>query len=107
VTSELFEHVFAAGAAGRLRIVNRSMAPAAFDVVVGDVLEGHRRPAVQLAPAAGTLDPGGSCVVRVEASLAGFAAGERVTLPLECRWPTGADRLWLVVTALPGPGDAR
>jgi len=102
------EIVGAAGysAAGRLRVTNRSEARAAFELVVGDVIDGEHRPRVALSPPAGTLDPGETRLVRVEAGLWDFAAGERVTLPVECRWPTGADRLWLVILALP-PTDVR
>jgi len=43
--------------------------------------------------------------VRVETRV-GAGGGEPRTLPVECRWRGGADRLWLVVSALPGV-DAR
>jgi hypothetical protein len=86
-------------AAGRIRVANRSQARASFDLVIGNAVEGERSPEVRFEPADGALGPGEACLVRVEAALAGWSSGERVTIPVECRWPTGADRLWLVVTA--------
>jgi hypothetical protein len=86
-------------AAGRFRVTNRSAAPARFDLVVGEPLEGEARPDVRFEPRHGCLEPGESSLVRVEASLAGLSAGQRITLPLECRWRTGFDRLWLILGA--------
>jgi hypothetical protein len=87
-------------AAGRIRIANRSVAHASFDLAAGEAVEGERSPKLRFEPVGGALGPGESCLVRIEAGLAGWSAGERVTIPVECRWPMGADRLWLVVTAL-------
>jgi hypothetical protein len=89
-------------AAGRFRVTNRARTRASFELVIGEPLEGERRPSVRLEPRAGALAPGESCLVRIEASLSELSAGDRTTLPLECRWPNGADRLWLVVDALAG-----
>src|SRR5262245_57536844 len=94
-------------AAGRFRITNRSAARARFELVVGDALDGGRRPAIAFRPAAGEIAAGESALVRVEARLTGWRAGETSTVPVECRWPSGRDRLWLVLTASPDPGPAR
>jgi hypothetical protein len=128
VTAELIDRLFTAGetlparrnqqeiriegraggpAAGRLRVTNRSAAPARFELVVGDLIEGERRPELRFAPASGALAPGASQLVRVEAVLAGWRAGDRATLPVECRWRDGSDRAWLIVSAEPGPGQRR
>jgi hypothetical protein len=92
-----------ASAAGRLRVTNRSAAHARFDLVVGSAVEGERAPDVRFEPQHGQLAPGASALVRVEASLLGWRAGERATLPVECRWREGADRAWLVVVARERP----
>jgi hypothetical protein len=86
-------------AAGRLRVSNRSTRRARFDLVTGDLVDGERRPEVRFEPSGGELDPGASALVRVVADLRRFAAGERGTVPVECRWREGRDRAWLVVVA--------
>ncbi len=96
-----------ATAAGRFRITNRSKTSARFELVVGDALDGGRRPVIAFEPAAGTLAAGESALVRVEAPLTGWRAGESSTVPVECRWPSGRDRLWLVLTAIPDLDAAR
>jgi hypothetical protein len=87
-------------AAGRFRITNRWDRRAAFALVAGDPAEGSR-PAVAFQAGALALDPGETRVVRVEARLDGLVPGSAVTVPVECRWDAGCDRLWLVVIAGP------
>ena len=94
-------------AAGRFRVTNRSATGARFELVVGDALDGGRRPTIAFEPAAGVLAAGESALVRVEARLTGWRAGESSTIPVECRWPSGRDRLWLVFAASPDPGSDR
>ena len=94
-------------AAGRFRVTNRSATGERFELVAGGALDGVRRPALAFEPAGGLLAAGESALVRVEARLTGWRAGESSTVPVECRWPSGRDRLWLVLTASPDPGPAR
>ncbi len=122
VTAELIERLFEAGrviparrvqqelnivggagsrAAGRLRLANRSATRARFEFVVGDPLEGGSPPRVVFEPHGGELDPGETRLVRVEADLGGWREGDAMTIPVECRWDKGRDRLWLDVSALP------
>jgi len=86
-------------AAGRLRVANRTGEGAPFELVSGEPVDGALRPALTFEPAKGLLDPGETRLVRVEASLAGFAPGDSVTVPVELRFRTGFDRIWLVVRA--------
>jgi hypothetical protein len=86
-------------AAGRFRVTNRSSARARFSFVVGDPVDGRARPEVSFDPPEGELEPGQTRLVRVAASLSGWRSGEAVTVPVECRWPEGRDRLWLIVSA--------
>lgn len=122
VTAELIERLFEAGrviparrvqqevnlvggagsrAAGRLRLANRSATRAGFEFVVGDPLEGGSPPGMVFEPPGGELDPGETRLVRIEADLGGWREGDSMTIPVECRWDKGRDRLWLEVSALP------
>lgn len=96
-----------ATAAGRIRIRNRSAQPAHFELCVGEAVEGNAQPNIECEPARGTLGPGATQLVRIAADLRDFSAGERVTLPVECRWRLGRDCLWLVVTAEATEPEAR
>jgi hypothetical protein len=86
-------------AAGRIRVANRTSDPASFELVSGDAVDGARHPSLTFEPRAGELAPGQTHLVRVEASLAGFAPGETVTVPVELRFRLGFDRIWVVVRA--------
>ena len=94
-------------AAGRFRIRNLATVPNGFELVVGDAISGPTPREVRLEPGRLLLAPGETAWVRVEVSLAGFAQGERVTLPLHCRWDGGWERLWLVAATEPELGGAR
>lgn len=95
-------------AAGRCRVTNRSPAPCRFELVTGRPLEDIRVGATAVFhPRTGELAPGASSVIRVEVRLVGWAPGTRRTIPVECRWGAGADRLWLVVEALAPPEEKR
>jgi hypothetical protein len=83
--------------AGRLRIRNRSERVADFELCAGDPIEGTRSVPVAFEPARGTLEKGGTLLVRVAADLARCRPGDRLTVPIECRWRTGRDRIWLVI----------
>jgi hypothetical protein len=128
VTAELIERLFAAGAAiparrpqqeieiwgqaggtaaGRARVINRTSASASFELVVGEPTEGKSSVDIRFEPASGTLAPNEALFVRVEASLMDWQAGARITVPVECRWRDGTDRLWLVIAAHTEPGPAR
>lgn len=128
VTAELIERLFESGkgiparhaqqeleiigapgatAAGRLRVTNRSAARARFDFVVGEPLDGGRAAPIAFDPQQDELDPGQTQLVRVEASLTAWRDRDRVTIPIECRWASGRDRLWLIVSASPAPGSPR
>jgi hypothetical protein len=96
-----------ASAAGRFRIRNRAIVPSAFELAVGEAISGPTPRAVRLEPGRQLLAPGETAWVRVEVSLAGFAPGERATLPVHCRWDGGWERLWLVAEAEPELGGAR
>lgn len=91
-------------AAGRFRVSNRTAQAATFELIVGDPVEGKRSVTVQFEPQRATLVAGHTRLVRIEVSLMGWDAGEQVTVPVECRWPTGRDRLWVVVGALAHAG---
>jgi hypothetical protein len=93
-------------AAGRFRVTNRSAATATFAFVVGEPAGGSERAPLTFDPPAGELAPGATALVRVEADLRGWRPAETVTLPVECRWPGGRDRLWLVVSSSPPPNGA-
>jgi hypothetical protein len=84
-------------AAGRFSVVNRTPRRAAFELVVGESLALEPRAALALSPAAGSLEPAGKCLVCVEADLHHWPAGATATLPVECRWPEGRDRIWVVL----------
>jgi hypothetical protein len=124
VTAELIERLFQGGkalpvrrvqqelevvgvpggtAAGRVRVANRGSERARFDLVVGEPLRGQARPRVTFDPGHAELAAGETVLVRVEAHLGGWRAGDSVTLPVECRWAGGSDRLWLVIS-IPGAG---
>jgi hypothetical protein len=119
VTSEIVERLFAStkvlakqgpqrelelvgragtSAAGRFHVTNRSSESARFELVVGDALDHGPRPAISFTPAQGELGAGASILVRVEANLRSLRAGDRTTVPVECRWRRGRDRMWLVVS---------
>ena len=123
ITSELIERLFGARAAlpsprpqqeleiwgpagataaGRVRLTNRSHAKASFDLVVGEPDQGTRPSAIRFEPARGALEANETVLVRVEASLIGWEPGQRATLPVECRWREGTDRVWLVIAAQTG-----
>jgi hypothetical protein len=95
-----------AAAAGRFGVTNRSAGRERFELVAGEPMEDGPRPQLVFEPAAGELEPGERLRVRVEAGLQGFEAGASVTVPVECRWRYGRDRLWLVVSARPA-GESR
>ena len=88
-------------AAGRFRVTNRSSERAGFELVVGPPLDGGAALPTTFEPQRGVLDAGGTLLVRVETRVGGAGGGAPRTLPVECRWRGGADRLWLVVSALP------
>jgi len=127
VTSELIERLFAGAkalpapvhreltiagppggvAAGRVRVKNRSAGRALFELVVGETVEGRAPVEVTVEPRHAELEAGETCLIRVAASLAGWQGGDSATLSVECRWPGGRDRLWLVVTASSSLGPRR
>lgn len=86
-------------AAGRLRVRNPSPLCRVFELSIGDSVSGTFVPEVRVDPQQGTLAEGESAWLRIEVSLDGIAPGASATLPIECRWETGIDRIWLVVTA--------
>lgn len=88
-----------ATAAGRIRIRNRSAHSAHFELCVGEAIDGDAQPSIECEPARGTLAAGATQLVRIAADLKGLTAGGRVTVPVECRWRSGRDYLWLVITA--------
>jgi hypothetical protein len=90
-------------AAGRFRVTNPSSEHVAGDFVVGDPLEGGWRPHLRFTPAQARLDPGGGCLVKVEAALGDAPGPAAVVLPIECRAGGRRDRIWLAITAF----DAR
>ena len=83
-------------AAGRVRIRNESSETRTFELSVGDPVSGKGRPRVRLEPERGALAGGESVWVRISAELTDDS-GDSVTLPVHCRWPTGYDRVWLVL----------
>ncbi|SRR6266545_3674903 len=99
------EGVAGAEAAGRLRVSNRSAVRARFELCAGDPIDGGRRLEVRFEPASDELEPGASALVRVAVGLRGWAAGEQVTAPVECRWREGRDRAWLVIATHADPGQ--
>src|SRR4029079_6376233 len=88
-------------AAGRVRITNRSSEHARFDIVIGEPVENgepvedRNRPPTVFDAMSKVLAPGESLLVRVEANLAEWGSGMSTTIPIECRWKYGCDRLWL------------
>jgi hypothetical protein len=86
-------------AAGRIRVTNRSSERARLELVIGSPLDGAHPPKVSFDRRQGELDPGEGGLFRVEANLLGWREGDSVTVPVECRWPRGKDRLWLVVSS--------
>ena len=94
-------------AAGRVRITNRSSVQAQFEIVIGRPLDGSECPSIDFEPRRSELGPGESCLLRVAVNLAGWKSGRSVTIPVECRWGAGFDRLWLVVSIPSAQGRAR
>jgi hypothetical protein len=86
-------------AAGRVRIRNRSDSRARFELVYAELSEAGPRVKLDFEPQASELEPGEARLVRVRADLAEFRAGDCVSVPVECRWAFGRDRLWLSIRA--------
>jgi len=86
-------------AAGRVRIRNRSERLADFELCIGQAVAGAVPVAIECQPPRGALAAGDTALVRVAADLGRFRAGDSVTVPIECRWRTGHDYLWLVIRA--------
>lgn len=127
ITSELLDRLFDASAAvpcrraqqelliegppggaaiGRFSVTNRSGRSAQFELVLGDPVEGNRPVKVQFEPTTDSREPGQSGLVRVVADLRGWSSGERLTVPVQCRWREGSDRIWLVICSRATPGVA-
>ena len=85
-------------AAGRFDVRNRSGEPARFELVFGSPMDGEPSLPVRFEPASAELAVGEARRVRVVADLSRLGPGRSLTLPVECRWPTGSDRLWLIVS---------
>ncbi len=96
-------------AAGRFRVTNSTPRPAHFELVLGDATPESPRVTVSLSPPRGDLGVNESRVVRVSVKATGGAAGDSVTVPVECRAGVSRERIWLEVEIV-GPnaesGDA-
>jgi hypothetical protein len=83
----------------RLCIHNRARERQSYELTVGSRVDGPVEPEIRIEPRSGALDASTKCWLRLEVSLAGFESGSRITVPIQCHWTGGLERIWLTVHA--------